>query len=206
MIDHYDSESDFEVERNESGIIITKYTGTNAEVHIPPAIQNLLVTSIGEWAFGGCIRLTAVIIPDNVTSIGEYAFDNCTSLTSVNIGNSVTRIGKNAFRDCAGLTGIIIPKNVTGIGMGAFYTNITSLIISESSTKIGAGAHRDSAGLTSVTFEGTIPLSDFDEDVFFGDLRSKFYETDPTNGTPGTYTTTAPVRVNSVWTRQKENQ
>jgi len=205
MSDQYDNESDFEVERNESGIIITKYTGTKTKVRIPPVIQNLPVTSIGEWAFGGCASLTAVIIPDSVTSIGEYAFDDCTGLTGVTIGNGVTGIGKNAFRDCASLTGIIIPKNVTGIGMGAFYTNITSLIISESSTKIGAGAHRDSDGLTSVTFEGTIPLSDFDDDVFFGDLRSKFYKADPANGTPGTYTTTAPVRVGSVWTRQKEN-
>ena len=29
--------------------------------------------------------------------------------------------------------------------------------------------------------------------VFDGDLRAKFYATNPTNGTPGTYTTAAPV-------------
>jgi hypothetical protein len=33
-------------------------------------------------------------------------------------------------------------------------------------------------------------------------LRSKFYATNSTNGTPGTYTTTAPVSSSSVWTRQ----
>jgi hypothetical protein len=32
-------------------------------------------------------------------------------------------------------------------------------------------------------------------------LRAKFYATDATNGTPGTYTTTAPVGNSSVWTR-----
>jgi hypothetical protein len=33
-------------------------------------------------------------------------------------------------------------------------------------------------------------------------LRVKFYATNPANGTPGTYTTTAPVSNNSVWTKQ----
>jgi len=37
---------------------------------------------------------------------------------------------------------------------------------------------------------------------FLGDLRDKFYATDPTNGTPGMYTTTAPVGNTSVWTKQ----
>jgi hypothetical protein len=31
-------------------------------------------------------------------------------------------------------------------------------------------------------------------------LRDKFYETDPDNGTPGTYTTTGPL--DWVWTRE----
>jgi len=35
-----------------------------------------------------------------------------------------------------------------------------------------------------------------------GDLRDKFYATNPTNGTPGTYTTTAPVGESSVWTKE----
>jgi hypothetical protein len=34
-----------------------------------------------------------------------------------------------------------------------------------------------------------------------GDLRTKFYATNSTNGTPGTYTTTAPVNSSSVWTK-----
>jgi hypothetical protein len=33
-------------------------------------------------------------------------------------------------------------------------------------------------------------------------LRDKFYATNSTNGTPGTYTTTAPVSASSVWTKQ----
>jgi len=33
-------------------------------------------------------------------------------------------------------------------------------------------------------------------------LRDKFYETNTTNGTPGTYTTTTPVGSSSEWTWQ----
>jgi hypothetical protein len=33
-------------------------------------------------------------------------------------------------------------------------------------------------------------------------LRDEFYATDPDNGTPGTYTTTAPVDSYSVWEKQ----
>jgi len=162
MIDQYDSESDFEVEREKNGITIVKYTGSKTEVHIPPVIQNLPVTRIGPEAFRDCINLISVIIPESVISIYYYAFQGCVNLTGVTIPKSVKFIDEGAFMDC---------------------TN-----------------------LTSVTFEGTIPL-DFLQLInrsyaFNPDLDKKFYETDETNGTPGTYTTTAPVNWDSVWTRQ----
>ena len=64
------------------------------------------VTSIGWYAFCGCLGLTSVTIPNSVTSIGERAFMGCSGLTSVTIGNSVTSIGERAFEDCLRLTSI----------------------------------------------------------------------------------------------------
>ena len=62
------------------------------------------VTSIGVWAFDGCISLTEITIPDSVTSIGGYAFKGCTSLTEITIPNSVVDIGESAFENCTNLT------------------------------------------------------------------------------------------------------
>jgi len=178
MSDQYDSESDFEVERNGSGIIITKYTGLKTEVRIPPVIQNLPITNIGMTAFAVYTNLTGVIIPDNVTNIGHFAFYKCTGLKSVTIGNGVTSIGFKAFYNCLSLVNITIPNNIKSINHWAFM---------------------DCTNLTGVTFESHIYLSYFHTNAFPGDLYTKFYEADPANGTPGTYTTTAPVSDSSEW-------
>ena len=63
------------------------------------------VTSIGEYAFNGCSKLTSVSIPSGLTSIGEGAFMGC-GLTSVSIPAGVASIGEGAFSGCSGLTSI----------------------------------------------------------------------------------------------------
>jgi hypothetical protein len=67
------------------------------------------VTSIGNYAFGGCHSLTSIIIPNSVTSIEIDAFRSCTGLTSVTIPDSVTNIGDNAFFDCTNLQRVFLP-------------------------------------------------------------------------------------------------
>lgn len=49
-----------------------------SEVTIPEG-----VTSIRNYAFQGCSKLTQIIIPNSVISIGTHAFQNCVSLTNV---------------------------------------------------------------------------------------------------------------------------
>jgi hypothetical protein len=111
-------------------------------------------------------------------SIGEFAFYNCSGLTSVTIPDSVTSIGEFAFYNCSGLTSVTIPDSVTSIDYLAF-----------------SGC----SGLTSITFQGTIVSANFGTgDTFPGDLRTKFYATNTTNGTPGTYTRASG---GSTWTK-----
>ena len=100
------------------------YLNLSGDISIPASVTydgtTYSVTSIGNWAFQDCSRLTSVTIPYSVTSIGNYAFEDCIGLTSVDIPNSVTSIGNWAFSSCSGLTSVTIPNSVTSIGYYAF--------------------------------------------------------------------------------------
>ncbi len=91
------------------------------------------ITSIGDYAFYGCSKLTNISIPVSVTSIGNYAFYNCSSLSSISIPDSVTSIGNSAFNNCNNLSSISIPDSVTSIGYYAFSNNTTVYVASEKS-------------------------------------------------------------------------
>ncbi len=74
---------------------------------------------------------TSYTIPDGVTTIGNYAFYLCTKLTSITIPDSVTTIDAEAFYYCNKLTSITIPDSVTTIGNRAFVfcNSITSITV-----------------------------------------------------------------------------
>jgi RHS repeat-associated protein len=116
------------------------------------------LTSIGDYAFCGCVGLSSVTIPNSVLVIENWAFQGCTSLTSVILPNCVTSIGDEAFESCGSLTSIIIPNSVVSIGKGAFRKciHLSSVTIPNSVTSIGSGAFRDCTLLTSVTIPNTI--------------------------------------------------
>ena len=100
------------------------------------------ITSIGDYAFGGCSGLEKITVDGGNKRYDSR--DNCNSIieTGTNtlivgcknsvIPNSVTSIGDGAFRGCSGLTELILPNSVTSIGDGAFIccsdlSKITSL-------------------------------------------------------------------------------
>jgi len=211
----YDPESDFSVSPLNGGksLRITGYKGSKRTVSIPPAINGVPVTSIGDSAFSNRASLTRINIPNSVTSIGNeafyrctsltrittrnsvtsighYAFYGCTSLPSVNIPNSVTGIGNYAFSGCTGLTSVTIGRNVARIGDLAFShcDGLTSVIIGRGVTRIGDLAFYGCTSLASVTFQSAIASRYLNYSAFPGDLHAKFYAADEANGTPGVYT------------------
>jgi uncharacterized repeat protein (TIGR02543 family) len=156
---------------------LTNYVGCDTLIGI--IIPNG-VARIGDQAFFKCVNLASITIPGSVTSIGDWAFWGCTSLTSITIPDSVTSIGEESFASCTSLTSVVIPAGVN----------------------IGTSAFDYCIGLSTVTFKGAIPSSNFSSiNPFPGDLRAKFYATDPINGTSGVYTTTNPG-INPSWTKQ----
>ena len=134
-------------------VTIAGYVGNANELVLPSVINEMTMTSIGDYAFYNCTSLTSIVIPDSVTSIGDRAFYNCTSLTSVTIGNGVTSIGYEAFYNCSKLTNIVIPDSVTSIGDRAFYncTRLTNIVIPDSVTSIGSSALSGCSALESLT-------------------------------------------------------
>jgi hypothetical protein len=164
------------------------------------------VIRIGDNAFSRCTNLTGVIIPDSVENIEDYAFYYCAGLTSLTIGSSVENIGYYAFQYCTSIASVTIPDSVTNIGNCAFRncTSLTSVTLGSGINSINTFAFSDCPKLTSVKFEWTIPSSGYPsyDYPFDGNLRSKFYEYDVDNGTPGTYITNAPVDQNSLWTKE----
>jgi hypothetical protein len=115
----YDPERDFEASPQDGGksVVITKYLGSKWEVRIPPRIQGLPVTHIGDKAFSNK-NLVSVTIPNGVTRIENSAFSG-NQLTSITIPNSIIHIGDNAFFGNQ-LTSITIPNSVTSIGNSVF--------------------------------------------------------------------------------------
>jgi hypothetical protein len=163
----YTPEKYFNIKIIDSGksVEITKYTGINREVRIPPRIQKLSVKVIGDEAFKGGDwveeelvyrdnHLTSVTIPNSVTHIGDWAFEG-NQLTSVAIPNSITHIGEGAFMGNQ-LTSVAIPNSITHIGDAAFYGNqLTSVAIPNSVTHIGDFAFYENQ-LTNVVIPNSV--------------------------------------------------
>jgi hypothetical protein len=168
----------FEYVTNSDGtsVTITGYSGPD-DVVIPPTLNGLSVTDIGEGAFA-VSDITSVVIPNGVTNIGQSAFNPCDYLTNVVLPETLIGVGNSAFLETA-LTSLTIPPNLANIGDAAFnvgssLTNVTidfgltdiqsnmigggfsSIIIPASVTNIGASGI-GSAEITNIFFGGNAP-------------------------------------------------
>lgn len=109
------------------------------------------------------VKLTELIIPDDISSIGKNAFINCTSLTSLTIPRNITDIGDNAFTGCNGLSSVIINSNElvsTNYTYNFNFNNIFSssvqeYVLGDHITNIGDYAFYDGDAISSVT----LPIS-----------------------------------------------
>lgn len=146
----------------QSNLSESSYLSLSGNITIPSTVTyegiTYSVTSIGEYAFSGCIGLTSVTIPNSVTEIGSSAFYGCTGLTSVTIPNSVTKIGEGVFIRCTSLTSVAIPNSLRHISENSFSycSSLASVTIPNSVTSIGNSAFSWCSSLTSVTIPNSV--------------------------------------------------
>lgn len=150
--------------RDNDGITITKYMGSDEQVAIPSTIDNVPVTAINAGAFGGAENLTCVVIPESVDIVDAMAFYNCTNLTRF-----VVKEGNPSYSSYDGVlynkdqSQVIlfpmgkqgtytVPICVKSIGEYAFYrcVNLEGITISSGLESIGARAFMDCPRLTDI--------------------------------------------------------
>ena len=88
---------------------ITDCDESVTEAVIPDTVEGVPVVEVGVRAFGSCINLRSVELPDSVTVIEAFAFDNCGSLNSVKMPKNLEKIESWAFWGCGNLSSIEIP-------------------------------------------------------------------------------------------------
>lgn len=115
-------------------------------------------TTIGNYVFRKCPKLTDVTIGDGVTAIGDYAFGECDNLRNVTIGNGVKSLGEQAFYSCSSLESVTIGTGLTAISYETFYkcVKLNNVVIGENVTTIGEGAFRECIGLKNVSVPDSV--------------------------------------------------
>ncbi len=123
--------SDFEVVTN--GAMTVKITGlksgatlTDGELVIPEAIGGWWVTEIAEMAFKGNQAITKITIPKTVTTIGNWAFANCKKVTEIIVLGEPEHVGTEIFRR-AGIENANAKQLVVRADETWFDTNIDAL-------------------------------------------------------------------------------
>ena len=119
------------------------------------------VTSVGNYSFYEC-RGIKITVQGALTSIGEFAFGNCDKLSGVTLGEGLTEISFGAFSGCTALAEIRLPASLLTVCENAFEecAALTAVMMHASTQRIEDSAFRFCDKLTTVYFYGT--YEDFD--------------------------------------------
>ena len=130
-------------------ITITGYTGAGGAVSVPPTIDGLPVTRIGDSAFYHLSGPVAVTIPEGVVTIGASAFSACSNLTTVTLPSTLTSIGNRAFYHCEKLNTASLPNGLLTLGNEVFYNcpALKQITVPASVTTMGTGMFRGCTAL-----------------------------------------------------------
>ena len=110
----------FEYEDYKGGVMITGYSGSDADVVIPDVIGDKKVVAIGDKAFANNKTIKTLKVGSNVKTIGMKAFYGCSKLTSVELSDSVQVISYYAFYGCNKLADVQFGHGLKAVRSNAF--------------------------------------------------------------------------------------
>jgi len=115
------------------------------------------LTTIGDGAFAGTAKLSAIDIPDGVTTIRSMTFMN-SAIAELSLPANLVTIGASAFENCVNLTAADLPMSVTTVGDRAFAgcKNVVSAEFSPVLESIGASAYDGCEKLTSINIPASV--------------------------------------------------
>ncbi len=90
-----DDAEEFTYEETDSGVILTGYSGDEAQLVLPAQIDGLPVTAIGEDAFQNCPAIE-IIFPNTLQTVVEGAFSGA-KLTELTLFDNLETISNAAF-------------------------------------------------------------------------------------------------------------
>ena len=133
------------------------------------------IKSIGIGAFYNCIGLNTISLPESLDSLGDMAFYKCSNLQSITIPSNIKTIGVQTFANCEGLRDVMIPEGVISISKGAFFdcTGLAEITVPSSVRSLGRGAFSRCGNLEKVTFLGNAPSAS--PDSFGGTSPTVYY-------------------------------
>lgn len=125
------------------------------------------VTTIGAYAFYGCVNLADVTLPEGLTKIGQYAFKGCSALGRLEILSGMTTLGRSAFEE-SGITEIVLPEGMKTIGYDAFYNcaNLRSVSLPSTLQDLGSSTFYNCSALTAITLPQS--LTKIGSQCFYG--------------------------------------
>ncbi|MBQ5823513.1 MAG: leucine-rich repeat domain-containing protein [Clostridia bacterium] len=175
-------EGSYKYDEYSDHIVLTQYTGKEANLYIPDTIKGKPVTGFGT-IFKGNMKIVSVLIGKNCREIVDEAFADCYNLQRVQIDGGVKSIGKLAFFGCQALKLIYIPACVEKIEDDSF-KYCTDLIIYGAT---GSEAERFAGMFRSVYFR------DLEQARGDGETTMSVEQPSDIEGTPAEETTVITI-------------
>jgi hypothetical protein len=172
---------DYDVTRDGTGIVITRYKGMATIVNIPAVIEGLPVKEIDgymmEWQrarryFGDVdsakvgaffdATITSVTIPDSVITIADgewYGYEHrYTDAHEYTVQTIFLSTGSGVFTNCRSLKSATLPRNLKVIPAGLFAgcTSLEAITLPAGLQSIGYSAFEGCTGLKTITFPDSL--------------------------------------------------